>query len=210
MIVVFFFFVFHTNPLWNGVCIMFYCIPDESHSPKFIGVDPGYRLFNLFGSCHSTVTEHLPSSAFCVRTWVRVHRIPPMKDARSTRIKPSRLNWVDSKVNIKRPQEINRTTRIRNGFWIKKGEKTTTRSSFKLKLHRKQKKKESRGWRIKEEQNKAQTRGESRREVMTAHVMKPPSSYTKTPLCSVTGSDTIPQWELKRLKALWLTIVIWC
>lgn len=47
---------------------------------------------------------------------MRVHRIPPMKDARSTRIKPSRLNWVDSKVNIKRPQEINRTTRIRNGF----------------------------------------------------------------------------------------------
>lgn len=77
---------------------------------------------------------------------MRVHRIPPMKDARSTRIKPSRLNCVDSKVNIKRPQEINRTTRIRNGFWIKREKRQRHAAVCKIvKLHRKQKKKESRG-----------------------------------------------------------------
>lgn len=63
-----------------------------------------------------TITQDWPRSAFCMRTWVRVQRIPPKKDARSTMMKPSRLNWVDSNVNIKRPTEISRTTRIRNGF----------------------------------------------------------------------------------------------
>lgn len=47
-----------------------------------------------------------------------------MKDASSTMMKPSRLNWVDSNVNIKRPLEISRTTRIRNGFCSKEREET--------------------------------------------------------------------------------------
>lgn len=51
---------------------------------------------------------------------MRVQRIPPMKDASSTRVKPSRLNWVDSNVNINRPLAISRTTRIRYGFWSKR------------------------------------------------------------------------------------------
>lgn len=98
---------------------------------------------------------------------MRVHRIPPMKDARSTRIKPSRLNWVDSKVNIKRPQEINRTTRIRNGFWIKreKRQRHAAVSSYNCTENRRRKKRRM----TDNEQNKAQTRGESRREVMIAH-----------------------------------------
>lgn len=40
-----------------------------------------------------------------------------MKAAISTMVKPSRLNCVDSNVNMKRPEEISRTTRIRYGFW---------------------------------------------------------------------------------------------
>lgn len=56
-----------------------------------------------------------------------VQRIPPRKDASSTMIKPSILNWVDSNVNINRPLEISRTTRIRNGFWLKGREKKDRR-----------------------------------------------------------------------------------
>lgn len=48
-----------------------------------------------------------------------VQRIPPRKDAISTMIKPSRLNWVDSNVNMNRPPEISKTTKIRRGFWAK-------------------------------------------------------------------------------------------
>lgn len=55
-----------------------------------------------------------------MRTCVRVQRIPPRKDASSTMMKPSRLNWVDSKVNMKRPPEMSRTTRMRRGFWTEK------------------------------------------------------------------------------------------
>ncbi len=44
-----------------------------------------------------------------------------MKDASRTMMKPSRLNWVDSNVNINRPEEISRTTRIRNGFCSTEG-----------------------------------------------------------------------------------------
>lgn len=73
------------------------------------------------------MTQDRPSSAFCMRTWVRVQRIPPMKEANSTMMKPSMLNWVDSNVNIKSPLEISRTTRIRKGFWLKMGTKGQNR-----------------------------------------------------------------------------------
>lgn len=49
-----------------------------------------------------------------------------MKDASSTMMNPSRLNWVDSNVNINRPLEISRTTRIRNGFWSRGTEERET------------------------------------------------------------------------------------
>lgn len=52
-----------------------------------------------------------------MRTCVRVQRMPPRKEASSTMTKPSRLNWVDLKVNMKRPPEISRTTRMSRGFW---------------------------------------------------------------------------------------------
>lgn len=54
-----------------------------------------------------------------MRTCVSVQRIPPMKEASSTMVKPSRLNWADSNVNMNRPLAISRITRIRNGFWWK-------------------------------------------------------------------------------------------
>lgn len=43
--------------------------------------------------------------------------MPPRKEASSTMMKPSRLNWVDSNVNMKRPPEMSRTTRMSRGFW---------------------------------------------------------------------------------------------
>lgn len=61
--------------------------------------------------------QHWPSSAFCMSTCVRVQRIPPRKDASSTMMKPSRWNWVDTNVNMKRPPEMSRTTMMRRGFW---------------------------------------------------------------------------------------------
>lgn len=42
--------------------------------------------------------------------------MPPMKEASRTMMNPSRLNWVDSYVNINRPPEMSSTTTIRNGF----------------------------------------------------------------------------------------------
>lgn len=54
-----------------------------------------------------------------MRSWVKVQRIPPRKDAVNTMRKPSKLNWVDSNVNMNRPPEISTTTRIRMGFWSK-------------------------------------------------------------------------------------------
>lgn len=59
---------------------------------------------------------------------MKVHRIPPRKDAISTMTKPSRLNWVDSNVNINRPPEISTTTRIRSGFWSKETEEMVRNS----------------------------------------------------------------------------------
>lgn len=67
-----------------------------------------------------------------MRTWVRVQRIPPMKDASSTMMKPSRLNWVDSNVNINRPQEISRTTRIRNGFCSERDRRDSKKQQEKI------------------------------------------------------------------------------
>lgn len=65
--------------------------------------------------------QDLPSSAFCMSNWVRVQRIPPIKEANKTIRKPSRLNWVDLRVNMNRPLAISNTTRIRNGFcWVQK------------------------------------------------------------------------------------------
>ena len=52
-----------------------------------------------------------------MRICVRVHRMPPMKEASSTIRKPCMLNWVDSKVNMNRPLEISTTTTTRYGFW---------------------------------------------------------------------------------------------
>lgn len=78
-----------------------------------------------------TVSQHWPSSAFCMRIWVKVQRIPPRKDAISTMTKPSRLNWVDSNVNINRPPEISTTTRIRSGFWSKETEEMVRNSRSK-------------------------------------------------------------------------------
>lgn len=52
-----------------------------------------------------------------MRICVKVQRIPPRKAAISTMRKPSRLNWVDWNVNMKRPPEISSTTRINSGFW---------------------------------------------------------------------------------------------
>lgn len=52
-----------------------------------------------------------------MRICVKVQRIPPRKAAISTMRKPSKLNWVDWNVNMKRPPEISSTTRINSGFW---------------------------------------------------------------------------------------------
>lgn len=72
-------------------------VPNTFHE-MFCFCSKGYHL-SLFPPCyqhhHPLLTPHIPSSAFCISICVRVQRMPPRKEAQSTRTNPWALNCVD-------------------------------------------------------------------------------------------------------------------